>query len=341
MDNLRVESMICCLRDEKMSYLCINFCLEHEDQLIRLVEELKKTKCLKKISFCGITWPKWKPNEHKLLIDGLKLNRSVIKITGGWTCRDLQTLEEFGSLLRVNDTITHLDASYSYYGPNGGIVFGEALKVNQTLKTLFLTFHSLGADGGRAIAEALKVNKSVTLLCLSCTKLGPIGSQAIGEALCVNRTLLDLRMINIDIGLEGSCALGKALQVNHVLKELCISVGQVCMTGLKEIANALKVNCGLKKLDLGLDKAHRLNGVTERIMTEALFVNGSIINNVLWNDKGYHVRNMKMHQLAQTSVVCLLALRRIRNITLMPKEMFVMLGKFLWNTRADINAWER
>lgn len=51
-------------------------------------------------------------------------------------------------------------------------------------------------------------------------------------------------------------------------------------------------------------------------------------------------RNKANHARAMASVVCLLAVRRLKR-TNIPKEMAETIARMLWTTRCDVGAWRK
>jgi hypothetical protein len=82
----------------------------------------------------------------------------------------------------------------------------------------------------------------------------------------------------------------------------------------------------------------------DREMLSALEENGSIVDGGGAPDKcaNFFARNSDNHKRSKGIVIFLLAIRRYRTIfNWIPKDMFQMLSRMLWNTRSDTKAWTK
>lgn len=82
----------------------------------------------------------------------------------------------------------------------------------------------------------------------------------------------------------------------------------------------------------------------EEMVAAALEENGSIVDGGEESESYAHIfkRNKSNHEKAIACALQLLAIRICRNLyNYIPKEMFQMLSKMLWNTRCDVDAWAK
>lgn len=241
--------------------------------------------------------------------------------------------------LKGNKSVKEVFLSYCKLGPSFADVLCDVLKVNTSLTKLNLVGNNLGDQGARVIAEALKGNQCVTELFFGSNNLGSAGAQAIGGMMRVNKTLKWLTLSNNNFGPEGAQAVAEALKVNKSIEELWLSHNGIGTEGTPAIGEALKVNCNLKELYLD----GNFGAYGARALLDALQVNGSLTYcrvDVFESEfSALCERNKAIHKRAAETVVCLLALRRMRRVAVFPKEMMLMIGQMLWITRSDIDAW--
>lgn len=123
---------------------------------------------------------------------------------------------------------------------------------------------------------------------------------------------------------------------------LLIQDNTICTKGTQAIGEALKVNYSLKTLhfDFNFFGTEGLEA-----LLDALQVNGSLtfcrIYDYQFQVNALCRRNSAMHERARESIVCLLALRKMRRIIWIPKEMMMMIGQMLWKTKCDVDAWNK
>lgn len=156
---------------------------------------------------------------------------------------------EIAKGLKVNKTLTTLDASGNFFGgfgrngefvpePEGIESIASALtsckltslSLNEnrlgrvgiqalvpclattSLTSLDLSRNGLGAEGAAELAAGLATNRSLLKLDVRLNKLGPAGAKALapGVAACVSLTVLDARFNSVQPGDEGEAALQEA-----------------------------------------------------------------------------------------------------------------------------------
>jgi hypothetical protein len=100
----------------------------------------------------------------------------------------------------------------------------------------------------------------------------------------------------------------------------------------------IKSTTNISVLDLDWRREQNQN-----MVTDALEENGSIVDGGLYAGlySRFFERNKKNQETTMTNVLHLLAIRRHRSLHAnVPREVFYMLGRFLWNTRCDTKAHE-
>mmetsp|Transcript_11144 Transcript_11144/g.12265 ORF Transcript_11144/g.12265 Transcript_11144/m.12265 type:complete len:675 (+) Transcript_11144:32-2056(+) len=117
--------------------------------------------------------------------------------------------------LTKNQSLTHLDLSFSNLGTNGWEALAKALKQNSTLKSIKLGNCFAGPAGGDAIAGALAENKSLTSINLSLNRLGKEGGLAVMKALKTNDTLESLNISHNSIPEEVFVELVRVLKEDN------------------------------------------------------------------------------------------------------------------------------
>lgn len=248
--------------------------------------------------------------------------------------RNLELLQE----LKGNKSVKVVNC---YLGPRFCGVFSDVLKVNNTIKKVDLWGNNLGDQDARSISEALKANKSLKELRLGRNNFSSEGARAFADALKVNQVVKCIFLGCNSIGSEGARAIADALKVNQTIEMISVADNNIDSEGAQAIADALKVNQRLTVLYLWGNKFD----TGAQVLLDAIKMNGSLTNcrvNDFQDETNVCCkRNVAMHERAEESVVHLLALRQMRRIIWIPKEMMVMIGQMLWKTKSDVEAWNK
>lgn len=157
---------------------------------------------------------------------------------------DAEAALQLSLMLRINTTLTSLDATGACLGLDGTRAFTYALKrSNVTLKVLNLSYQILpfGDDCAEAVAEMLEENVGLTDLILDGNSICDRGCAALSMALHKNRTLKRLSLVK-----NGHSEAGK-------------HIGD---TSAVAMATMLRVNTSLFCLDLSGNRIGELGGAT-------------------------------------------------------------------------------
>lgn len=215
--------------------------------------------------------------------------------------------------LKLNHTLRTLDLTHCLLGYtcNQCVVhLSDALKVNSSLKSLTLSFDPIQIKGAEVLAEALKVNRTLTNISLRGASLGEGGVRFIAEALKVNRHLALVDLGRNEIPPQEAPLLAEVIRANHTIKLLDLAHNEFGDAGIDMLASAMENNGSLEFCGLNNDAANQ-----------------------------YCLRNEKMHAKAKQAAMCLIAIRRFGRTSFLVKELFVMMGMYLWKSKCDIQAW--
>ena len=144
----------------------------------------------------------------RCIFEGLQYNTSLVDLhlrvrETGMTATDPDTAESFFNMLKVNESLTHLDLSdYESFSLEAFYIF-EGLQHNTSLVNLKLCNTGItAADPDRtavSLIEMLKVNKSLTHLDLSECESLSLGAHCIFEGLQHNTSLVSLNLCSSSI----------------------------------------------------------------------------------------------------------------------------------------------
>ena len=220
------------------------------------------------------------------VFQGLQHNTSLVHLnlsnTGFVATED--TAQALTTMLRVNETIKHLDLSGNWYFSNLGACVFQGLQHNTTLVHLNLSYIGLvpTEDTAQALTTMLQINKTIkhldlsgnwyfsdkgayfvfqglqhntTLVHLNLRYTGLVATEDTAQALTtmlqINKTIkhLDLSM-NLTFSDSGAYCVCQGLKHNTSLVYLDLSSTKITDKGAEYIAQALKYNCSLKTLNL-------------------------------------------------------------------------------------------
>lgn len=123
------------------------------------------------------------------------------------------------------------------------------------------------------------------------------------------------------------------------LKRLIICNCKHSLSFAEPFCKMISMTVELRFVKLDMEFCHKYHTTLD----EALMDNGSIVDFELplVGSPSFCKRNKENHLRAKESVMCMMAIIRLRKIpTLMPRDMVQMIGMMLWNTRCDIEAWK-
>ncbi|KAL0250901.1 hypothetical protein GEMRC1_000115 [Eukaryota sp. GEM-RC1] len=176
-------------------------------------------------------------------------------------------------LLRVNNSVTHINLRYNSIGDEGAIALAETLKVNTGLTSLVLSRNFIGDEGVKALADALKVNKVLKSLDLFNNLVSAEGARALAEALKVNVVLTHINLSHNTFGTEGARALAEALKVNATLTSIQMGGKSINEDAARILADAIQVNTTLSTLDL---KYSSIGEGGARALADAVKINRNV-----------------------------------------------------------------
>ena len=191
--------------------------------------------------------------QHNTTLVDLNLSNCDITVTNLDTARILSTM------LRENNSLTHLNLSGNYkFSDSGARCIFESLQHNSTLVYLNLSMTTITAtdpDTARSLTEMLQVNKSLTHLDLSCKGTVPANRviSLIFSALEHNTTLLHLVLHGREILKSNAKFIAKTLKSNQSL--LTIDISRANVNRIDIILSALKFNTTLKKMCITYNRA--------------------------------------------------------------------------------------
>lgn len=266
----------------------------------------------------------------RLIGELLKTNTTLRKLRlFGVELRAFQAIAEG---IQVNTSLIVLDMGGNHLGDAGARVISDALLVNQTLRELQLCNVSL-ADFCD-IARMLSINKGLKSLDLSSNRVGHAGFIVFAEALKANDTLETLDVCGCDLNANCASAFRDLLESNKALTELNVSENDFegCSQIVAESIFRSQTLRSINLIDCGLKKDHILSAISSNKNVRK--VDGLDDYEI----EAFCARNRFLREFrVEQSVVILMALRnRMRHI---PKEMLMMIGKYLIKTIEDPLAW--
>lgn len=303
------------------------------------------------------------------LAKGLEVNQVLQKLVATNVSSGVGQFLEI--VLGRNTSLTEIDVSCNKAGIDGDRLIGEGIKVNKTLQKLHLRDVTFGRIQG--IAQGLRSNTTLKFLSVS---LGSEDAQAMCEALAVNRTLDALVMHSNNFGdldaarmikcnktlryldVRYNHAILKSLETNPSLETLLL--GEI--SSAQVICNLIEKTKSLTQIDVSgtnLDSYSQM--IAEAISTSqsivaynvwtcgletehilsALLRNRNVIAVDGFNDFRISAlcrrnKHLRQHRV-ESSVVTLIALKM--RLSAVPKEVFVMIAKHLFETHEDMRAW--
>ena len=108
----------------------------------------------------------WSVSVANCVFKGLQQNTAILHLNLRNT--RLETAWALSTMLKVNETLTHLDLSENlYFSDNGAYWVSQGLQYNTTLVYLNLSSTEITEEGAEYIAQALKSNRSLQTLNIS------------------------------------------------------------------------------------------------------------------------------------------------------------------------------
>ena len=166
-----------------------------------------------------------------------------------------------GKMLRVNETLKHLEISTNSVGDNGISAISDGLHVNTTLIQLVACsceFHSKGAE---SVAIMLRANKTLKYLNISKNQIGDDGITAVALSIQANTTLVQLNISSCYFSKQGAKEIAEVLRVNRTLTCLDISANYIEYDEISALACSIQANTTLVKLKISDThyKSHKFN----------------------------------------------------------------------------------
>lgn len=130
--------------------------------------------------------------------------------------------------------------------------------------------------------------------------------------------------------------------MNQSVTWLDIEKNRILSDGAYAFAEALKVNRNVTCLKMAYNQYGKEDA---KILLNAIEINGCLLYcRISWFFYEVNLcleRNISMRKLAQDSIICLLSLRQTKRILWIPKEMMLMIAQMIWQTRSDIDVWNK
>lgn len=272
-----------------------------------------------------------------------------------WETFDLNRAAALADTLAKSQSVTKVDLGTCSFGGIQALV--EAFKVNTSVRELHLYSCRLSSEDIVALSECLKVNETLTFLDLSSNGVDEAASLAIGQALKVNRGLKHLVLFHC--GLSSTHHLAEAIKFNETLTHLELPNNEFLDNAAPLLEALAKKSKSIRHVNLSYNNINDALAVSNIIqnnlqilslnvsycsfpsvqsITDALANNGTIISCMYTFDMAdnFCQRNKLMHERAFRSVATMLSIPRQMNF---PKEIWTMMGQYLWNTRGDIESW--
>lgn len=185
----------------------------------------------------------------------------------------------------------------------------------------------LSVDDVKLLVEQGLPQKKIAIT-LHNNRLGDEGAVLLAHA--IRKTTSSLRSLTIannwvgDVGAVALVEVAGSAQLRH----LDLRNNRITDAGISLIQKALEQNYSLETLNLRGN-----NGLLLVCPRD----NGSLVR--LFDQDPHCERNAIMHERARDTTVALIALRTTRRCLYFPRELIAMIARSLWNTRADIDAW--
>ena len=182
------------------------------------------------------------------LCECLKLNNSLQSLEISYN--KIKDNGLTGLIHNLPNTLVQLIIPFCSFTHDGAVSIGNMLKVNQTLKHLQIAGNAIGDDGMSAIADALCVNTTLIQVVARTCNFNVKGAESIAKMLEINKTLKFLDISNNQIGDDGIIAVNCSIQANTTLLELTAFRCELHCKGLQSVNEMLKVNKTLRKLNI-------------------------------------------------------------------------------------------
>ncbi|XP_065919173.1 protein NLRC3-like [Dysidea avara] len=264
----RVEHICDCIKENStLKEINLDWCLRNTTKVKVFAEAIKLNQTIEKL---GISY-NWLHDICAAMGDCLKSNNSLKELTmRGNQSNGFKKLIEG---IKVNKSLVKLDISSIRISDVGAVAMGDCLKNNNTLKELNMIENNINSEGGKKLAEALKVNKSLEKLDISSNRISDDGAVDMGDCLKNNNSLKELNIRCNNINSEGGKKLAEALKVNKSLEKLDISSNRISDDGGVDMGDCLKNNNSLKELNI---RCNNINSEGGKKLAEALKVNTSL-----------------------------------------------------------------
>ena len=128
----------------------------------------------------------------------------------------------------------------------GAVNISKILRINETLKHLEISDNSIGDDGISAISDNLHINTTLIQLVARNCKFHSKGAKAVATMLQANKTLKYLDISNNHIGDDGITAVTCSIQANTTLNELLVFDCAFHSRGLESVNKMLMINKSLQ-----------------------------------------------------------------------------------------------
>ena len=155
-----------------------------------------------------------------------------------------------GILNNLPSTLVRLIVAGCNLTYHGAVSIGKMLRVNETLKHLEISTNSIGDDGISAISGGLHVNTTLIQLVACSCEFHSKGAESVAIMLRANKALKYLNISKNQIGDDGITAVALSIQANTTLVQLNISSCYFCKQGAERIAEVLRINRTLTCLDI-------------------------------------------------------------------------------------------
>ena len=155
-----------------------------------------------------------------------------------------------GKMLRINETLKHLDVSTNSFGDDGISAISDSLHVNTTLIQLVACHCGFYSKGAENVAKMLRVNKTLKYLDISKNQIGENGTTAVAQSILTNAVLVQLNISSCDFCRQGAEKIAEVLRVNKTLKCLDVSENYIEHDELAALASSIQANTTLVKLKI-------------------------------------------------------------------------------------------
>ena len=153
-----------------------------------------------------------------------------------------------GKMLRINETLKHLEISTNSFGDDGISTISDSLHVNTTLIQIVACYCGFYNKGAESVAKMLRVNKTLKYLDISKNQIGDDGTTAVAQSILTNAVLIQLNISSCDFCRQGAKKIAEVLMVNKTLKCLDISENYIEHDELAALACSIQANTTLVKL---------------------------------------------------------------------------------------------